>query len=165
MQHQFAIPTVVFCALLLTGCSSLKAPQRPDYTGADNVTTAMATQLIGTWIVSDLNPYPGNESQTTTIEYRDDGTVRGTMIPGDKGMEAFGKMEFELTGNWILNGDIVSHENVTMSSTSDNAMADLVSNIINSRPAITSTANIYELSDSRMILVGSDGNAMEYLRQ
>lgn len=165
MQQRFDVPALLICSLLVTGCSSLKAPVRPDYTGANNVITAEASQLIGTWVVTDLNPYPGSETQTTTIEYRDDGTVIGTMNPRGEGMEALGEMEFKLFGNWVLDGDIVTHQNVTINVNSDNAMAGIISQVMNSRPAVANTANIYELSDSRMVMVGSDGNAMEYLRK
>lgn len=157
--------SLLFVSLWLAGCSAIKAPARPDYTGIDSVNTATTTQLVGLWRVTNLNPYPGNESQTTTIEYRKDGTVKGLLTLQDDGTDALGQMEFELTGNWMLERDIVSHENITMRSTIDNPMADIVSDIINSRPAISSKANIYELSDVRMVMVGTDGNAMEYVKQ
>ncbi|MFK8079919.1 MAG: hypothetical protein AB8B97_06525 [Granulosicoccus sp.] len=165
MHYRWVTTILLLCTVLATGCSSLKTPVRPDYPGADSVSTADAAQLVGVWSVSDLNPYPGNEPQTTTIEYRDDGTVTGLVVPKGDGMEALGNLEFELTGNWVLDGDVLSHENMTMKSTNGNAMGGLLSKIVNSRPAVSGQANIYELSDTRIVMVGSDGAAMEYVRQ
>ncbi|MFK7997792.1 MAG: hypothetical protein AB8B87_26940 [Granulosicoccus sp.] len=169
MQQRRRASALLLLATLLAGCSTLKAPARIDYTGRDNVSIARTDQLIGTWSVSSLNPYPGVESQSTTIEYRENGTVRGIVIPQETSDEAsqgtIGDIAFELTGNWELEEDVVIHRNITMKSTNDSAIGKLLSDIINSRPAIAGQANIYELSPDRIVMVGSDGNAMEYLRQ
>ncbi|MFK7857978.1 MAG: hypothetical protein AB8B64_04130 [Granulosicoccus sp.] len=165
MKRQSLTIALLLSTLLLAGCSSLKAPVRPDYAGADSVNTANPAQLVGKWSVSDLNPYPNSEPQTTSIEYREDGTVTGIIIPKGEGMAALGNLEFELTGNWTLENDVVSHQNMKMNSTNDNALGGLVSKIVNSRPAISGQANIYELSDNRIVMVGTDGAAMEYVRQ
>jgi len=165
MQVRLPISALLLTTILVTACSSLKAPERPVYTGLDNVDNANPSDLVGTWTVRELNPYSGSEPSTTTIEYREDGTVIGIITPEGEGIEALGKMEFELTGNWTLTDDILSHQDMVMNSTNDNAMGSILSNIVNSRPAISGEANIYELSEDRIVMVGNDGAAMEYLRQ
>lgn len=157
--------SLLLLTAILTGCNSLKSPERPAYSGTDTVNTVDASHLIGTWISTELNPYPDNEAQSTTIEYRSDGTVKGTMILSGEQWQSLGDMEFELNGNWAVANDIVTHQNITMRSTSDDALGKTISNIINSRPAISGQANIYEMSYSTMIMVGSDGTAMKYVRQ
>lgn len=152
-------------ALTLAGCASLAPPKRPAYTGADSVTSASASQLVGTWRVSDLNPYPDAEPQDTTIEYLSDGSVRGTVIPRGESMAMLGETTFEFTGRYQVNGDTVVHQDVEMSADSDNPMVGMIANMINSRQGISGQANIYELSSNRIVMVGEDGGAMEYLRQ
>ncbi len=151
--------------MLLTSCTSLTPPARPDYTGADSIDTADALQIIGAWTVKSLNPYPNEEPQGTTIEYRQDGTVLGTIEPQGESAAVLGNMRFELTGKWSLDGDQIRHSNVEMNSTSNNAMGSMVSKLINGQKGIAGEGNIYELSVNRMVIMGSDGTAMEYVRQ
>lgn len=152
-------------AMLLTSCASLTPPVRPDYAGTDSVDAAKASQIIGAWTVSSLNPYPNEEPQGTIIEYRQDGTVLGTIEPQGERTAVLGDMRFELTGEWSLEGDQIRHSNIEMNSTSDNAMGSIVSKLINSKKGIAGEGNIYELSVNRMVIMGSDGSAMEYIRR
>lgn len=164
MKHGLTA-VIILSATILSACASLTPLERPGYTGADTIDTAQATQLIGSWVVTDLNPLPNSEPQSTTIEYRDDGTVLGTLTPQGESADALGNIQFELTGEWVLNGDTVVHQNITMSSTSDSAMGDLLSRMVNNQKGIAGQANIYELSNDRIVMVGTDGAAMEYIRQ
>ena len=165
MKHGLAATAIILSATVLSACASLTPPERPRYAGADSVDSAQPAQLVGVWAVTDLNPYPNSEPQNTIIEYRDDGTVAGTLVPQGESADALGNMQFELTGEWVLDGDTVIHENVTMNSTSDNAVGDLIGRVINKQEGISGQANIYELSTDRIVMVGSDGAAMEYIRQ
>lgn len=151
--------------MLLSSCASLTPPTRPNYTGADSVDAANASQIIGAWTVSSLNPYPNEEPQGTIIEYRQDGGLIGTIDPQGEGTAVLGNMRFELTGVWSLEGDQIRHSNIEMNSTSDNAMGSMVSKLINSKKGIAGEGNIYELSANRMVVMGSDGAAMEYIRR
>jgi hypothetical protein len=151
--------------MLLSSCASLAPPARPDYTGADSVDAANTSQIVGAWTVRSLNPYPNEEPQSTTIEYRQDGTVLGTIEPQGDSAAVLGNMRFELTGNWSLEADQIRHSDIEMSSSSDNAMGSMVSKMINGKKGIAGEGNIYELSANRMVIMGSDGTAMEYVRQ
>ena len=165
MKHGLAVTAIILPATILSACASLTPPARPGYSGADTINIAQATQLVGTWAVNDLNPYPNTEPQSTTIEYRDDGTVVGTLIPQGESSDALGNLQFELTGEWTLEGDTVIHQNVTMNSTSDSALGGLIGRVVNNQRGISGQANIYELSTNRIVMVGNDGTAMEYIRQ
>jgi len=165
MRHQLASVALLLSVTMLASCTSFKAPVRPDYRGVDNVNTVDPTQLVGTWISTELNPYPGTKANSTPIEYRSDGTVKGTMTLEEEGMQALDDMKFELNGNWFLAMGVVYHQNITVKSLSDSALGTSISDLINRRPAISGQANIYEISDSRMVMVSSDGTAMEYVRQ
>lgn len=151
--------------MVLTSCASLTPPSRPDYAGADKVNSADVSQLIGAWTVKSLNPYPNEEPQRTTIEYKKDGVVLGSVEPQGESAAVLGNMRFELTGDWSLEGDQVRHSNIEMNSSSDNVMGSMVSKLINSQKGIAGEGNIYELSANRMVIMGSDGSAMEYVRQ
>ncbi|MGQ7847497.1 hypothetical protein ACUNV4_23605 [Granulosicoccus sp. 3-233] len=163
-------PTVIKSGLLasvlaISGCASLSPPVRPDYTGADQVNTAEASQLVGVWRITPLNPYPDAEPQETTIEYLADGTVVGESIPGGESAAVLGDARFTFRGTWSLEGDTVVHEDVQMSTTGGNAMASMMTRLIGSRQDISGSANIYELTADRIVMVGDDGNATEYVRQ
>lgn len=153
------------CLIVLSSCASLKPPERPGYTGADTVSSAQPAQITGVWRVQSLNPYPQEEPQSTTIEYREDGTVIGILEPQGESSDVLGNMRFELTGNWVLTDDVISHSDIEINSTSDNAMGAMVSKVMNGSKAIAGKGNIYELSENRMVVVGNDGAAMEYIRQ
>lgn len=165
MIHAFVATAIILSASMLSACASLAPPERPGFSGADTVDSAQAAELVGIWAVTDLNPYPDSEPQSTTIEYRDDGTVAGTLVPQGESSEALGNIQFKLTGDWTLDGDTVIHENITMNSTSDSVMGDLIGRVVNNQKGISGQANIYELSTDRIVMVGSDGAAMEYIRQ
>jgi len=165
MKHRLSTTITILSAAILSSCASLPPAERPAYLGADLITHAQSTQLLGKWTVNELNPHPNSEPQSTTIEYRKDGTVVGTLKPQGESAQAFGNMQFELTGEWILNEDTVVHQNVNMSSTSDSTMGDLISSMINNQKGVSGQANIYELSPNRIVMVGNDGAAMEYIRQ
>ena len=165
MNKVFIKTSLVAASLALSACVSLTPPSRPDYTGADSVNSAEASQLLGSWRVSELNPYPDVEPQNTVIEYRADGTVRGEVTPTGESAAVLGDTRFEFLGTWTLDGDTVVHKDVKMNTIGDNRMASMMANMINRQQNISGSANIYELSANRIVMVGDDGNAMEYVRQ
>ena len=166
MRKGLALTLLIGCAVVVTSCASLTPPVRPDYNGRDSVDNANPGQLIGKWVVTDLNPYPDAQPQSTIIEYLADGTVVGLIEPQGDSASALGNMKFQMSGNWQLNGDMMSHSNIEMSSSSDNQMGALISKLVNnSSKGIAGEANIYELSANRIVMVGTDGSAMEYVRQ
>lgn len=166
MRKGLTLITLVACSVLITSCASLTPPVRPDYTGSDSVESADPAQFVGKWVVTSLNPYPNEEPQNTVIEYLADGTVVGFIEPKGEGADVLGNMKFQMSGNWQVNGDLISHSNIEMSSTADSQMGALISKIVNnSSKGIAGKANVYELSANRIVMVGTDGAAMEYVRQ
>lgn len=159
-------PAVALAALLASGCASFTPPERPAWNGSDQVGDVAPEQLVGTWNVTPLNPYPDAEPQTTVIEYRADGTVGGRIEPEGRSALAFGAdTVFELSGEWRVADGIVSHENIEMEAVSESAMAQLMSNMINSMSrGIEGSANVYELDANRIVMLGEDGAAMRYER-
>ncbi len=165
MNPIFIKSGLLAAVLAISGCASMSPPVRPDYTGADSVSSADASQLLGSWRINPLNPYPDAEPQETTVEYMADGTVLGETVPGGESAALLGDTRFQFRGTWSLDGDTVVHKDVQMSTTGGNAMASMMARMISSRQNISGSANIYELSANRIVMVGDDGNATEYVRQ
>lgn len=150
----------------LTSCASLSPPKRPDYTGPDQVTTFDASQIIGQWRVTELNPLPDTTPSDTTIEYRADGTAFGVVIPRDQQFTSLGSMKFEMTADWSVEGEQLVHTNYDIAEVSGSEFGALMTQVMKraSGSAKPSTANLMELSRDRMIMLGSDGAAMQYDR-
>lgn len=151
----------------LSACISLTPPERPAYTGQDNVSEVDQSQLIGSWVTRELNPYPDSgTTQETTIEYLADGSMQGSFVVRGEGAEMLKDMTFEVSGNWQLNGDLVSHTNVEVNSSDGNTLGALLNTLMKSTSReMSGTGNVYELSADRIVMVGEDGTALEYTRQ
>ena len=154
-------------ALAVGGCASLTPPERPAWEGSDQVGEVDPASLIGTWEVTPLNPLPDQPEQQTVIEYRDDGTVLARVDPGEESRALLGEdARFEMTADWSLTDGIVRHENVEMEVVSDSALARLMSAMVNGvKRDLGGTADIQELDADRIVMLGEDGAAMEYLRR
>lgn len=150
---------------ILTGCVSATSPERPRYTGLDKINNAKRTQLIGEWSATELNPIANTESQTTFVEYRNDGTVSGTVPASKDSPSSLNELELSLSGNWTLEADVVIHRNMMVQSTDDSELGLLLNRAFENQAGMSSRANIYEISDNRIVMVGDDGKAVEYTRQ
>lgn len=158
----------LMCTVMLmsVGCASIEPLDRTPYQGADLISTARASQVVGIWQVKALNPAANAQAQQTTIEYRSDGTVAATVLMSNEEENDPGTGSFRIEGNWSLQGDILTHTNITMTSLESGTVGTLLSGMINSSTQnLGDQANIQELSDERMVLLGSDGAAMVYTRQ
>lgn len=151
--------------MFLSGCAAFQPPARPLYQGVDNVSIATSEQIVGTWLVVELNPFPNTPVQTTTIEYRANGTVTGYVKPFENDPELPADFTLTLTGDWTLDGDVVVHNNMIITGPDDSEFSQLVAETLNSQPKIESRANILEMEPDRMVMLGRDGTAMEYWRQ
>jgi hypothetical protein len=152
--------------ILLSSCISFAEPQRPGYTGPDLVDHAREDQLIGSWIVLELNPLQNSGlQQSTEIEYKADGTVVGHTRINDPELASFGPIELELNGQWSLELDKVRHENIVLKSRNESGASSLISAMLNEQKGISGAATIYEISDKHIVMVGDDGAAMRYDRK
>ena len=103
-------------SLVLASCASLTPPVRPACAGADMVDTAQASQLVGNWTVTNLNPYPDSGTQAITIRYLADGTLQGEIMHQGEAAAALGNMQFMLTGEWQLYADTLTHRNAELNT-------------------------------------------------
>lgn len=155
----FSVCITVFIA----ACASSAPSTRPAYTGPDTVSEVQRQQIVGRWAAKELNPVNAQPSRTTIIEYSSDGGVKGFIKLAIAANAQ--TLEFEVTGGWSVEGDVISHKNITMKSTADNEAGQRLSKLVNSQSDISGVARIYELTNNRMVMVGTDGVAMEYIRQ
>ena len=161
-----SLAATTLAALFLGACAG-SVPERPAYDAPDRVGDVDPARLVGVWNVTPLNPYPEQPEQSTVIEYRSDGTVVGEIDPGDVDPTAAlgGDLRFEMTGNWAVADGSVAHSDVKMEALSDNALARFVSGLINNaRRDLGGSADIRELDDDRIVMLGDDGAAMRYDR-
>jgi len=124
--------------------------------------------LIGLWRVTPLNPYPDQGEQETVIEYRADGTVLGQVEPRDAEATAvFGDTRFEMSGRWSVVDGRVVHEGIEVEARSEsgNPVARMMSEMMNGVTRdIDGAADIRELDDDRIVMLGTDGAAVRYDR-
>lgn len=165
--------------LIVSSCATQHTSVRASYLGPDNVDSANANCLVGTWRARQINPIENQTPQDSVMEYRSDGTVTATLggaqtsqatqhpVPNPKPKTNSNSNDSNLliTGNWTLQNDLITHSNIKMQSLGSDEISLLLSELINhAGHELGGTANIYELSANRMVTVGTDGVAIEYFR-
>ncbi|MCB1756373.1 MAG: hypothetical protein KDJ38_12675 [Gammaproteobacteria bacterium] len=155
---------LILVVLLLAACASLSPPKRAAYTGQDQVGAVDANMLIGSWNGEILNPIEGEQDTVYKIEYRADGTVTSYSRTKDSS-GVMGPMEFEITGTWKVDGELVTQTAEEIREVSGNKLAAMVASMMGSmKEKMTGTANIYEASADRIVLVADEGQAQALTR-
>lgn len=156
-----ALALVFILSLSIAGCAT-KAPPRIAYTGADSVGAITSDMLLGNWSVTVLNPHEGEQSGVTDVSYDAGGTMVMNASPSAPGME----MKLRMTGTWQIQGDLVSQTLETIEDTSGSTLGSLLKPLMAGiKNRATGTANIFEASADRIVLVSTnDGQALEYTR-
>lgn len=145
--------------LLSAGCS-LTPPTRTPYSGADTVGEINPDMLLGSWNVRVLNPLEGEEGNQTDASYHADGTVVVNSRSNNEGMS----LAMRMLGRWRIEGDMVMLSMESIEETSGNAMAALMIPMLNSyKDRANGSANVYESSDGRLIMVVTDGGQAQEL--
>jgi len=152
--------------LWLSACAT-SAPPQPPYEGADSVGLVDGRMLIGTWKSRVLNPPANAPKSESTVQYHADGRVTGFINKNGEMSASMGNMSFEMSGNWRTEGNLVSVNNVTMKSTSNDAASRFIGRLVNfASQGIEGKADVYELSANRMVTVSTEtGVANEFIRQ
>ncbi len=158
--------TLIALAVVLTGCATTSAPSVPPYSGTDQITEASSDAFLGEWDLTILNPRKGQETNPTTVTYNANGLFTGLISPTGQSASILGNDKLGMTGSWSVAGGLLRHESVEVSSSGDNAVASFMASLMNNvSQDIGGTANIYELSNSHIVLVGEDGVATRYDRR
>ena len=165
---------LLILAVLVASCSTLQSQDRPVYTIKDNVGHVVGhvepEQLVGTWIATELNPVAGNEPQSTTIEYHDNGVVTSIIELQMDSRTQPDDIAFELSGQWRVDRNVITHYDMQLKSLDDSDIGLMLSQLVNEQTqlseqsGISGEATIAEVSANRMIMLGTDGVAMEYKR-
>lgn len=147
--------------IAIAGCAS-KAPVRSAYTGADQVGAVSTNMLIGNWAVRVLNPVDGEDGGVTNVSYSADGNVIMNANPSGAGVD----LALRMTGTWQMQGDTVTQTLESIEETSGSQLGAILTPLLGAmKDRATGSANIYEATPDRVVLVSTDdGQALEYTR-
>jgi len=151
MKNFLITLSVLLSIFFLNACGS--APKRSPYDGTDQVGAVDTAGLVGNWRMSILNPVGEENANTITQSFNQDGTWESVVIPPAEQTNQFGALEYKGYGNWQVNGDVIVSNLEKMEETTGNKFGGLMQAIVSALVPKTSSANVYEQSASRMILV------------
>ncbi|MBX2826297.1 MAG: hypothetical protein KTR33_16295 [Gammaproteobacteria bacterium] len=151
----------LFLAVTLASCAGTP-PKRTPYSGPDNVGTVTATALVGNWNGRILNPLEGEQVESATYSFNEDGTWVGNAVSSSSGLV----VEMESTGTWAPEGEYYSILIEDMKVLSDDPATKLLSRFLTaSMKKQSGRSNPYEVSDNRIVLVSQHEQALELTRR
>ena len=147
----------------LAGCAAMgPPPPPPPYTGADNVGAVQKSMLVGNWVGRSLNPREGSKSPVYNVTYSQDGSTVYEVNDAQSGMN----LQLQMVGTWQVEGDLIRVQLESIKETSGNALGGMMATFMSGmKDRMNGTANVYEASANRVVLVGTDGGAVELTRQ
>lgn len=145
---------LLVCVCTVSACGT--TPKRTPYSGADQVGEVDSAMLVGKWNISILNPVSGEDSSTITQSFNQDGTWESIVVPPAEQTAQFGDLQYRGHGQWQVNGESVVSKLDGMEETTGNKFGGMMQAIVSALIPKTSTANVYELSESRIIFVHDD---------
>ena len=143
--------TLLLCTLVMSACGS--PPKRTPYDGADQVGAVDPTSLVGNWKLRVLNPVADENASTVTQSYKPDGTWESIVIPPAEQTASLGPLEYKGYGNWQVNGDFVVSSLTGLEETTGNKLGGLTQAVASALMPKSTSANVYELNESRIIFV------------
>ena len=164
MLSLFKHAAIFFVSLLVISCA-FSPPERMAYGGADSVSTISPDMLVGNWNIRILNPIEGEDTiKNIRADYRPNGTVvMKTLTQTTTG--PMGTVALEMTGSWTIEGDYVRQQLNDIKETSGNSVANFLIGMMGSaKERFSGTANVYEASVQRVVLVSDNGQAQELTR-
>jgi len=136
---------------LTSACGT--TPKREPYSGPDQVGEVNSALLVGSWEINVLNPIGEENNNTITQSFHQDGTWESTVIPPAEQTDQFGDLLYKGQGQWQINGDLIVTELNNLEETTGNKFGGMMQSIVSALVPKTSTVNVYELSESRIVLV------------
>lgn len=154
------LPAICAAAIVLAGCNTTPPP-RPAYDGPDRVTTVQPAMLVGSWQVRVLNPIQGEDKNNVTVKYTADGGVVMETVGNEMGMD----MSLRMIGRWSANGDTITQTLESIEDTSGKPMNALLRPFMGRlKTRASGTANVFEATRDRVVLVSEHGQAQELTR-
>lgn len=154
------LPAVCVLVILVAGCNTTPPP-RPAYNGPDRISTVQPAMLVGSWQVRVLNPVQGEVSNNVTVKYTADGGVVMETVGKEMGME----MSLRMIGRWSASGDTITQTLESIEDMSGKPMNALLRPFMGRlKTRASGTANIYEATRDRVVLVSEHGQAQELTR-
>ena len=145
--------------VLASGCS-LTPPPRTPYAGADTVGEINSDMLLGSWNVRVLNPLEGEENNQSDMRFNSDGTMVMNSSINNEGMP----FAMRMTGRWSVAADLVTMAVESVEETSGSPMAGFLAPMLDSyKDRMVGSANVYEASANRIVLVTGEGDMAQEL--
>ncbi len=117
--------------------------------------------IIGNWSGRVLNPVQGQPTNNFTATFSQDGKTVYNVDNGQSGMN----LKFQMIGTWTVEGDLITTQLDSINEVSGNALGGLMAKMMSSmRDRMSGSANVYEASANRLVLVGKEGQAQEFTR-
>lgn len=155
-MRSFYSVAVIALAVAIGGCGT--APKRPAFNGSDQVQQFDAQAIVGTWNVTVLNALEGEQVSSVVYTYKSDGSWQASVKQVASGMEILA----EGVGRWEVSGEQIIGTVDDVQVVSDNPLVKLMSGLMKTAVKKSSgSMNPYEISDSQMIWVTDDGQAMQ----
>jgi len=136
---------------LVAACGA--TPKRTPYSGADQIGEVDPALLVGKWSISVLNPIGEENNSTITQSFNQDGTWESIVIPPAEQTEQFGPLQYKGHGVWQVNGESIVSNLDGLEETTGNKLGGMMKAIASALIPKSSSANVYEISDSRIVLV------------
>lgn len=148
-------------AVFLAGCASSAPPPPPPYSGPDNVGAVNKNMIIGQWSGRLLNPVQGQPNNGFTAAFNADGSTVYDVTDTQSGMG----LKLQMVGTWSIQGDQITTQLDSVREVSGNALGGLMAKMMSGmRDRMGGSANVYEASANRLVLVGKEGQAQEFTR-
>ena len=159
------IIAVAAVTTFLGSCASTQ-PQAKPYDARDNIANIPVALIIGEWQSTPLNAPSNTPSTTTLIEYRPDGSLRGSIQTRSDNATGAPALLLEFAGSWTTDGEWLRHTDVELKAIGDSPYARQYNQVLNaSSQEFGTITNVLELDEVRMITVSKDGRATLYIRQ
>ncbi len=146
---------------IITGCaSSGPAESAPPYTGKDQVGAVSKQMFIGKWSGRVLNPVRGQTTNNFTATFSQDGKTVYT-VDGQSGMN----LKFQMFGTWTVQGDNIATQLESVREMSGNPLGGMMARMMSGmREQMSGSANVYEATANRLVIVSDHGQAQELTR-
>lgn len=161
---QSTLPTFAFSlalTALVAGCaSSGPAESAPPYTGKDQVGAVSKSMIVGKWSGRVLNPVSGQTTNNFTATFSQDGKTVYT-VDGQSGMN----LKFQMIGTWTVQGENLATQLESVRELSGNPLGGMMARMMSGmRERMSGSANVYEATANRLVIVSDNGQAQELTR-
>ncbi len=135
---------------------TMRGLERPVYEGIDTVGAVDPSRLHGTWLVKFINKPPVQPDFDLELTLNPDKSFQAN-AKFDLGA-ALGKVEYEMKGSWLVDGDFFEMTEISTVETTGNPLFKPDSEDAEEPPGLPDVMNVYELTDTYMVMYDKPDN-------